>query len=190
MEQSAESIGALDTGRASGDGPAIVERVRCCVEQVSLGFGQWNDPYAHGPGLYFVVERDSATPFAEPMGTNRWPVEDCTSVFDSLDALSETARNVAFGCDGAVVVHNDGTIEEEMVRMKQLSTPEREQAEGLQYGGWMGARHMSALETSTRDEVFSVITVSEEDGRITTFRDGTFEDYPREELGNEWQVDD
>ncbi|WEL27507.1 Diadenylate cyclase (plasmid) [Haloferax volcanii] len=40
----------------------------------------------------------------------------------------------------------------------------------------MGARHMSALETSTREEVVATITLSEEDGRVTVFTDGTFED--------------
>lgn len=190
MNESVASVRALDTGRASGDGMAIVERIRCCAEEVSLRFAQWNDPYAHGPGLYFVVKRDSATTFTEPMGTNRWPVEDCTSVFASLDALCDTAEEVAFACDGAVVVHNDGTIEEDMVRMKQLSTADREQIGGLPYAGWMGARHMSALETSTREEIFAVITVSEEDGRMTIFADGAFEDYPRDVLGDEWETDD
>jgi len=33
----------------------------------------------------------------------------------------------------------------------------------------------SALETSTRPEVFAVVTLSEEYGRVTVFRDGTFE---------------
>lgn len=186
---SVASIRALDSGRGNGDGTAIAERIKCCVEKISLGFAQWEDPHAHGPGLYFVVERGPATACVEPMGANRWPVEDCVSVFASLDALSETAEKVASTCDGAVVVHNDGAIEEEMVRMKQLSTAEREQIDGLPYAGWMGARHMSALETSTREEICAVITLSEEDGRMTVFTDGTFEDYPHDEMGTEWQID-
>ena len=35
---------------------------------------------------------------------------------------------------------------------------------------------MSALETSTRDAVLATITLSEADGRVTVFRDGTYED--------------
>ena len=41
---------------------------------------------------------------------------------------------------------------------------------------------MSALETSTREEILAAITLSEEDGRMTIFINGTFEDYPRKEL--------
>ena len=46
----------------------------------------------------------------------------------------------------------------------------------------MGTRHMSALETSTRKEVVATITLSEEDGRVTVFTDGTFEDSPATSL--------
>lgn len=46
----------------------------------------------------------------------------------------------------------------------------------------MGTRHMSALETSTRDEVAAAITLSEEDGRMTIFTGGEFQTYPREKL--------
>lgn len=190
MANSMASIGALESVRTSMHGTAIAERLRCCGERISREFPRWNDPHAHGPGLYFVIEPESATACAEPMGANRWPVEECVSVFDSLDQLCETAGAVAHDRDGAVVVHDDGMIEEEMVRMKQLSAAEREQIGSLPYEGWMGARHMSALETSTREEIFAVITVSEEDGRTTIFTDGTFEDYPRDAVGNEWQIDD
>lgn len=185
MNDSVVSIGTLESGGGDSTGAAIVERIKWCVERISLGFDRWNDPHARGPGLYFVVERESETEFAEPMGANRWPVEDCVNVFSSLDSLSEAAQEVAFTCDGAVIVNNDGTIEEEMVRIKQLSTAEREQIISLPYAGWMGARHMSALETSTRKEILAAITLSEEDGRMTIFTDGTFEDYPRDALETE-----
>lgn len=150
---SVAGIRSLDSGRGSGDGAAIAERIRCSVQKTSLGVAQWNDPHAQGPGVCFVIERDSATACVEPMGTNRWPVEDCASVFASRGALCEAAGEVAFACDGAVVVHDDGTIKKEMVRMKQLSAAEREEIDSLPYGGWMGARRMSAPETSTRDVI-------------------------------------
>ena len=41
---------------------------------------------------------------------------------------------------------------------------------------------MSALETSTRDAVFAVVTLSEENGRVTVFRDGDYDDRQRDEL--------
>lgn len=155
---------------------AILERIERCVRAISLRFERWDDPFVRGPGLYFVVERDSMAEFAAPMGVNRWPVEDCATVFAETDVFLETAEKVALSCDGAVVVHNDGTIEEAMVRVKQLSPAECGRNEDLRYAGWMGARHMSALETSTRKEVFAAITLSEEDGRVTVFTDGSFED--------------
>ena len=156
---------------------AILERIEGCAKDISFGFERWDDPYARGPGLYFVVERDSMSEFAAPMGTNRWPVEDCSNVFAETDVFLETAQKVALSCDGAIVVHSDGTIEEEMVRVDQLSPAECRRNDDLPYAGWMGARHMSALETSAREEVVAAITLSEEDGRVTVFTDGTFEDF-------------
>ena len=54
--------------------------------------------------------------------------------------------------------------------------------EPLPYADWMGTRHMSALETSTRDAVFAVVTLSEENGRVTVFRDGDYDNRQRDEL--------
>ncbi len=185
MDSPVVSIGPSDSGRVDAENAAIVARLKYCVEKISLGFDRWTDPHAHGPGLYFVVARESATAFAEPMGANRWPVEDCGNVFAPLDTLVETTKHVAFRCDGAVIVHTDGEIEEQMMRITQLVTADREQSDGLPYAGWMGARHMSALETSTRPEVLAAITLSEEDGRLTIFIDGMYADYPRDALGDE-----
>ena len=160
----------------SDDVDAVRDRIERCLKDISLGFDRWDDPYARGPGLYFVVKRDATSEFAAPMGTNRWPVADCPSVFAETEVFLETAHAVALSCDGAIVVHGDGTIEEEMVRVEQLSRDESRGDGGLSYAGWMGARHMSALETSTREEVLTTVTLSEEDGRVTVFTDGAFED--------------
>lgn len=164
---------------------ALLERIEQCVAEISLGFERWDDPHARGPGLYFVVECDSVDGFSVPMGSNRWPVEDCASVFADTETFLKTAQRVALSCDGAVVVHEDGTIDEKMVRLAQLSTVESDRVGGLPYAGWMGARHMSALETSTRNAVIAAITLSEEDGRVTVFTDGTFEDTPM----TRWVID-
>lgn len=158
---------------------AVLDRIEGCVRDISLGFDRWDVPYARGPGLYFVVERDSMGQFSPRMGTNRWPIEDCATVFAETEVFLQAAQAVAMSCDGAIVVHNDGTIEEEMVRVKQLSPSERRSIDDLPFAGWMGARHMSALETSTREEVIAAITLSEENGRVTVFTDGTFEDSVR-----------
>jgi hypothetical protein len=183
MSNPVESIRATASERESSDSIAVLDRIEGCVEDISYGFGRWDDPSARGPGLYFVVVRDSVAGFTDPIGTNRWPVEDCASVFDETDALLETAREVAFSCDGAVVVHNDGTVQEEMVRVNQLSTAEQTRIDELPYAGWMGTRHMSALETATREEVVGTITLSEEDGRVTVFTEEGFEDHQR--IGDE-----
>jgi len=53
----------------------------------------------------------------------------------------------------------------------------------------MGTKHMSALETSLRKNVLWAVTLSEEDGRVTTYLDGTYQDYPREEIGGRWRPD-
>ncbi|WP_129116228.1 diadenylate cyclase [Halegenticoccus tardaugens] len=179
MTNLVESMRTTASEHESSDIIAVLDRIEGCVEDISRGFERWDDPYARGPGLYFVVERDSVAGFTDPMGTNRWPVEDCASVFDETDALLETARGVAFSCDGAVVIHNDGTIQEEMVRVNQLLTAEQARINELPYTEWMGTRHMSSLETATREEVVAAITLSEEDGRVTVFTDKGFEDYLR-----------
>ncbi|WP_311171684.1 DNA integrity scanning protein DisA nucleotide-binding domain protein [Halobellus ordinarius] len=158
------------------DNEAILERIERCVKDVSLGFERWDDPYARGPGLYFVVEGNAMTEFASPMGSNRWPVEDCATVFSETDTFLEATQRVAFSHDGAIVVHSDGTIEAAMVRVDQLSSAESRRTDNLPYAEWMGTRHMSALETSTREEVVATITLSEEDGRVTVFTDGAFEE--------------
>lgn len=190
MTPSVSSPGVPHTDRDRASADAILDRLGYCVETISLGFGHWDAPHAKGPGLYFVIERDSIAEFVEPMGANRWPVETCPSVFGTIDALVEAARSVASTCDGAVVVHSDGTIEEQMVRLKQLSATDGARPDDLPYAGWMGARHMSALETSTREAVFAVLTLSEEDGRMTIFTDGTFEDYRRDAFRDEWRPSD
>jgi len=118
------SSAASDPTSDGMDIKAILERIE-----------RWDDPYARGPGLYFVVERESPAEFAAPMGTNRWPVENCATVFAEISTFLETAQNVALSRDGAVVVHSDGTIEEAMVRVDQLSTDEYRRTGDLPYAG-------------------------------------------------------
>lgn len=154
---------------------AVLDGIEQCARTISREFEHWADPHARGPGLYFLVTDDTATEFAAPMGSNRWPTEDCPTVLDDVHAFHRTARGVAVSCDGAVVVQADGTIEEPMVRAEQLSTTDDENTANPSYADWMGARHMSALETSTRDAVIAAITLSEENGRVTMFVDGTYE---------------
>jgi diadenylate cyclase len=165
----------------------LVERLTDCAESLSLGFDGYGEAQIKGPGLYVaVVTGRSVAAYADPMGSNRWPVEDCQSVFGHTGALFEAARSVAVACDGAVVVRSDGTFRPAMVRFTQLTDAEGETVDRLPYADWMGTRHMSALETSTRDAVFAVVTLSEEDGRATVFRDGTYEDRQRDVLDGRW----
>jgi len=77
-----------------------------------------------------------------------------------------------------------------MVRLNDLPEEERCSADGsrkITYADWIGARHMSALETSLREEVVTTITLSGETGRVTRFHDGEYTSSQHEELGAEWR---
>lgn len=54
----------------------------------------------------------------------------------------------------------------------------------------MGTKHLSAIGVSLREEVVAVITLSEENGRMSIFEDGDYEDYQRAELGGVWRPTD
>lgn len=169
----------------------LIDIVTYCVEAISLEFTRWDDGHVRGPGLYIVVvSGDSLAKYADPMGANRWPVDACRVVSTDVDPFFAAARDVAMDCDGAVVITVDGTILEQMVRFRDLTSAELASIEDLdriEYAEWMGARHMSAADTSARPDVVTAITLSEEDGRVTTFDDGSFEDHERGNLGGEWR---
>jgi DNA integrity scanning protein DisA with diadenylate cyclase activity len=75
-----------------------------------------------------------------------------------------------------------------MVRVRNLRRAENE-CDDIVAADWMGTKHLSALEASARRQVLWAVTLSEEDGRVTTFLDGTYQDYAREELGGRWRPD-
>ena len=166
---------------------ALMDQIRYTAESLSMEFSRWDETHVSGPSLYFLVIADlDFGEYTDPLGANRWPVERCQVVTEDPEAFTRVARDVAFECDGAVVVTGDGTIQEQMVRVRSPTT-DVETANDLDYPDWMGTKHLSALETSTRDGVLWAITLSEEDGRVTTFLDGTYQDYPREEIGGRWR---
>ncbi|WP_318570455.1 hypothetical protein [Salinigranum marinum] len=169
----------------------LMDQIRYSAESLSMGFDQWGEQYVSGPSLYLLIVAEiSFDEYTDPMGGNRWPVERCQVVTDSPEAFTRVARDVAFSRDGAIVVTGDGTVQEQMVRVRSPSREYIEKFDKLEYAEWMGAKHMSALETSIREEVLWVITLSEEDGRVTTFLDGTYQDYPREEIGGRWRPEE
>lgn len=107
------------------------------------------------------------------MGDNQWPVTDCRDVLEDVDAFYDATSEVARTRDGAVVVSVDGIVQEQMVRFRDSpSEPSGTTQRSVRYADWMGARHMSAVETSTRPEVVTTITLSAESGRVTVFEDG------------------
>jgi len=166
----------------------LMDQIRYTAESLSLEFDQWEEPYASGPGLYvLIVAAVDFDRYTDPLGENRWPVERCRVVTDSSESFTDVARDVAFGRDGAVVVTGDGTIQEQMVRVRNPPPADVESIEGLEYPDWMGTRHMSALETSLRDGVLWAVTLSEETGRVTTFLEGFYRDYTREQIGGRWR---
>jgi len=167
----------------------LVNRIVDVAESLSAGFDKWDEQYVSGPSLYLVVVADADYgQYADPLGTNAWPTGICRVVTDDLDSFVTAAREVAFSCDGAVVVTVDGTVQEQMVRIRSPSAGEIERREGIDYADWMGTKHLSAVEISTREEVLAAVTLSEENGRVTVFKDGDFEDRKREELGGRWRV--
>ena len=169
----------------------LMDQIRYTAETLSMEFDQWDQQYVSGPSLYLlIVSEINFEAYTDPMGDNRWPVERCQVVTESPDTFTEVARDVASSRDGAVVVTGDGTIQEQMVRVRSPSREYIRTFDKLEYAAWMGAKHMSALETSIREEVLWVITLSEEDGRVTTFLDGTYQDYPREDIGGRWRPEE
>jgi diadenylate cyclase len=170
----------------------MVDIVRYCLEAISLEFDRWGEPHVSGPGFYLVVvSGTSVEEYADPMGANRWPVERCASVFGDIETFHTAAATTAERMDGAVVASIDGVLQERMVRLKDPSRQVLEERNDgpVAYGDWMGARHMSALDTSLRDDVVTAVTLSEEDGRVTVFTDGAFEDDNRTTLGGRWRAD-
>jgi hypothetical protein len=169
----------------------LMDQIRYTAESLSMEFDQWGEPYVSGPSLYLLIVADvNFDAYTDPMGDNRWPVERCQVATESPHGFTQVARDVAFSRDGAIVVTGDGTIQEQMVRVRSPSREYIKEFDHVEYAEWMGAKHMSALETSIREEVLWVITLSEEDGRVTTFLDGTYQDYPREEIGGRWRPDE
>lgn len=169
----------------------LIDIVRYCLEAISLEFDRWGEPHVSRPGFYLaLVSGPSVEEYADPMGTNRWPVERCGSVFGDIEAFHAAAATTAGRMDGAVVASIDGALQERMVRLKD---PSRETLEEwndgpVTYADWMGSRHMNALDISLRDDVVATVTLSEENGRVTVFTDGAFDDSMRSELGGRWRA--
>jgi hypothetical protein len=179
--------GSLVTTHAQTD--QLVNRLVNVSESLSASFGRWEEEYVSGPSLYFVVVVDANyEEYADPLGTNRWPTDVCRVATDDIESFVTAAEEVAFSCDGAVVVMVDGTLQERMVRIRSPSVTEVEQDEAFDYADWMGTKHLSAVEISTRKEVLTAVTLSEENGRVTVFDDGSYEDRTRDELGGRWRV--
>jgi diadenylate cyclase len=163
----------------------LIDAVRYCLEGLSLGFDAHDDPGAKGPGAYLaVVAGRRLTEHADPMGDNRWPVEECREPLSDLDTFYDTLAKVASTRDGAVVLSVDGVLQGQMVRFRDHP------ASGTEYADWMGSRHMSALDTSCRDSVVATLTLSQESGRVTVFRDGEYEGVRRERIASRWDSED
>jgi hypothetical protein len=165
-----------------------MDLVRYTAETLSLGFTRWDEQYVTGPSLYCLIVADiNFGDYTDPLGGNVWPVERCEVVPRDPESFIEVARDVAFTQDGAIVISGDGTVQEQMVRVRNLSSAERGSDDEIVAAEWMGTKHLSALETTTRRQVLWAVTLSEENGRVTTFLDGTYQDYEREELGGRWR---
>ena len=168
----------------------LIEFITYAIESISLGFDRWDEEYVRGPGLYFVVVTGvHSRAYADQLGENTWPVETCRVVTENLDGFVEAARTVGHSRDGAIIISTDGTIQEQMVRIKSLgNSGAGTEDETIESADWMGTKHLSAVEISVRDEIVAAITLSEEKGRMTVFTEGIYDDYQRDELGGEWRL--
>ncbi len=168
----------------------LMDQIRYVAESLSVEFDRWDEPYVSGPSLYFLlVAETDFEEYTDPLGENTWPTDRCKVVFDSPEAFRRVAEDVSFSRDGGIIVTGDGTIQQQMVRVRSPSQDEISAVRDLKFPDWMGTKHMSALETSLRENVLWAITLSEENGRVTTYLDGTYQDYPREDIGGRWRPD-
>ncbi len=171
----------------------LIDFITYAIESISLGFDRWEEEYIRGPGLYFVVVTGvHSKAYADPLGENTWPIETSQVVTEDLDGFVEAAETVGHTRDGAIVISTDGTIQRQMVRIKSQSDSERQESENgtVEYADWMGTKHLSAIEASVREEVVTAITLSEENGRMSVFKHGEYDDYQRDELGGVWRPTD
>lgn len=171
----------------------LTDFITYAIESISLGFDRWGEEYIRGPGLFFVVVTGvHSGAYADPLGENTWPIETCRVATEDLDGFVEAARTVGHTRDGAVIISTDGTVQEQMVRIKSQSDDEKQKDrdESVKYADWMGTRHLSAIEVSVREEVVAAITLSEENGRMSVFEGGDYDDYQRDELGGVWRPTD
>lgn len=170
----------------------LIDFITYAIESISLGFDRWGEEYVRGPGLFFVVVTGvHSREYADPLGENTWPVETCRVMTENLDGFVEAAREVGHSRDGAIIISTDGTIQEQMVRIKSLDNNRTGTEDGtIEYADWMGTKHLSAVEVSVREEIVAAVTLSEENGRMTIFMDGSYDDFQRDALGGEWRVID
>lgn len=168
----------------------LMDQIRYVAESLSVEFDKWDEPYVSGPSLYFlVVAETDFEEYTDPLGENTWPTDRCKVVFDSSEAFRRVAEDIAFSRDGGIIVTGDGTIQQQMVRVRSPDYDDISAVRDLEFPDWMGTKHMSALETSLRENVLWAITLSEENGRVTTYLNGTYQDYPPEEIGGRWRPD-
>ena len=166
----------------------LMDQIRYVAESLSMEFDKWDEQHVSGPSLYFLIAAETDfDKYTDPLGGNIWPTDRCKLVLESASAFRRAAEDVAFSRDGAIIVTGDGSVQRQMVRVRSPTQAEVPAVRDIDYPDWMGTKHMSALETSHRENVLWAITLSEEDGRVTTYLDGTYQDYPREEIGGRWR---
>jgi len=170
---------------------ALMDQIRYVAESLSMEFARWDDQRMIGPSLYFlIVGGTNFDRYTDPLGSSTWPVDQCRVVPDSREEFVRIAEDIAYNQDGAVVVTGDGTVQTQMVRVRSPNKREVPEIERLNYPEWMGTKQMNALETSLRESVLWVLTLSQGDGRVTTYLDGTYQDYPRGEIGGRWRTNE
>lgn len=149
--------------------------------KMSAEFEDYGEDGIKGPALYIAFIADySIDDFAVKSSPNVWEgLDEDRHIDDDPDKVYDELKEMA-GEDLAIVVWMDGKFFPYRVRFDSVDKEERSHVDLNQE--W-GARHMSAAETSYREEVVTTMTLSEDTGEINIFRDGgSFRSLDREEI--------
>lgn len=147
------------------------------AKDLSAAFEAYGEDNTKGPGLYVAfVSSDAVAEFADQPIANAWYerdepryVHDAIRDEEAAEEFYGELEQVANEMDQAVVVWMNGRLHGYNVR---FLPPNEELREQVDYEADRGTRHQSAAETAIRDDIVMTLTLSEEDGAVTTFREG------------------
>lgn len=152
-------------------------------------------PKVKGPGAYAVfpatydisqfADSPESNPFRDldedqylPADVGDYiPLEDRSEIYENIKEIADSG-------DQAMVFWPNGKIDDSNFRF--LDPRDEEIMEKVSDQSDHSTRHQSAAETSARPQVIETVALSEEDGTVTRYRDGSKErEYERDEIVDE-----